>query len=226
MKISKKTIDILKNFNIINSSIFIKGGNVISTISIADNVLANATIVEDFEKEFGIYDISFFLNTISLFDDPDLDFSNSGYVIISDDKASSEYKFADEKIIKYPPKDSIELGIPNLDFDISKSDMKSIMKASKVMGLKDIKIFNENGKIFITVFDFQDPLTNTYSIELCEYTGDNTFKLFLRVDNLIFVDGNYSVDVVVNEELNFILFSNNDISINYWVALESDSEFN
>lgn len=228
MKLSKTTLEILKNFNIINPSIFIKGGgNVISTISIADNVLANATVVEDFDDAFGVYDLGFFLNTISLFNDPDLDFGNEGYVKMTDSKtqASCEYKFADETVIKYPPNDSIELGDICLSFDISKDDMKALMKASSVMGLKDVKISKHNGKISLTIFEYKNSLSNSFRIELEDYTGDNEFELFFRVDNLKFVEGDYHVDITIDDNVNFAYFQNADIAVNYWVALEADSEF-
>lgn len=227
MKLSKTTVDILKNFNIINPSIYFKGSNVISTISIADNVLANCTVAEDFDDPFGIYDLGFFLNTLSLFNDPDLDFSNEGYVKMTDSKTNSscKYKFADASVIKYPPNDSIEIGETCLSFDISKADMKSLMKASSVMGLKDVKIHKKNGKLVLTIFEFKNSLSNSFSIELEDYTEKHEFELFFRVDNLKFVDGDYHVDIAMDNNFNFAFFQNEDIPVNYWVALETDSEF-
>lgn len=233
MKLSKTTVDILKNFNIINPSIYFRGGNVISTISVADTVLANATIVEEFDEPFGIYDLGFFLNTISLFNDPDLDFSNNGYVVITDEesKATCEFKFADISVIHASPRDSIDLRDQCLSFDISKANIKSLLKASSVMSLKDVKIHKHNNKITLSVFDRQNPLSNNFMIELGEYTEDHDFELYFCLDNLKFVDGDYHIDItMVNDitmdnETNFAFFQNEDIPVNYWIALETDSVF-
>ena len=81
MKFSKNTFEILKNFSNINSNILIKPGNKLCTITPAKNVMAEAEVEEEFETEFGIWDLSKFLGTISLFDDPDFEFSEK-YVMI------------------------------------------------------------------------------------------------------------------------------------------------
>ena len=41
--ISRKTLDVLKNFSAINSNILVKAGNVLSTISPVKNVMARAS---------------------------------------------------------------------------------------------------------------------------------------------------------------------------------------
>ena len=66
MKLSDNTISILKNFSGINQSLLFKQGNTLKTISVMKNILAEATIEEDFPKDFGIYDLNQFLNGLSL----------------------------------------------------------------------------------------------------------------------------------------------------------------
>ena len=58
MKLSDNTINLLKNFKEINQSILFKKGNKLRTISVMKNILAEATVAEDFPKDFGIYDRS------------------------------------------------------------------------------------------------------------------------------------------------------------------------
>jgi hypothetical protein len=74
MKLSDKTISVLKNFSSINQSILFKEGNKLRTISVMKNILAEATISEEFSKDFGIYDLNQFLNGLSLHQSPELDF--------------------------------------------------------------------------------------------------------------------------------------------------------
>jgi len=62
MKLSDKTISVLKNFSSINQSILFKEGNKLRTISVMKNILAEATVSEEFMKDFGIYDLNQFLN--------------------------------------------------------------------------------------------------------------------------------------------------------------------
>ena len=73
MKLSNKTLDVLKNFSNINQNILIEEGNVLRTISTMKNILGRATIVENFPKEFGIYDLNEFLGVLSLTKDSEIE---------------------------------------------------------------------------------------------------------------------------------------------------------
>ena len=75
MKLSEKTLTVLKNFAGINNSILVKEGNKLRTMSVAKNILGEAQIEEDFPRQFGVYDLNQFLNGLSLHQDPDLDFT-------------------------------------------------------------------------------------------------------------------------------------------------------
>ena len=72
MKLNQTTQDILKNFSEINTNILIKPGSELNTISTMKNILAKATINENFDKEFGIYDLNEFLSVVSSLDKPEL----------------------------------------------------------------------------------------------------------------------------------------------------------
>ena len=67
--LSKKTLDVLKNFSTINSSIVFRKGSTVRTISNAENILAKFSGEEVFPTDFAIYDLSQFLSGISLFND-------------------------------------------------------------------------------------------------------------------------------------------------------------
>ena len=72
MKLDNTTLHILKNFSSINKNILFKPGNIIRTVSGTKSVLAKAVVGQDFEKSFAIYDLSRFIGTLSLFNDPEL----------------------------------------------------------------------------------------------------------------------------------------------------------
>ena len=58
MKLSDKTLTLLKNFSSINQSILFKHGSSLRTISVMKNILAEAQIDEEIPKDFGIYDLN------------------------------------------------------------------------------------------------------------------------------------------------------------------------
>ena len=62
--LSRTTLDVLKNYATINSSIVFRKGNRLRTISNAENILSQFTSEEIFPTDFAIYDLSQFLNGI------------------------------------------------------------------------------------------------------------------------------------------------------------------
>ena len=83
MRLSDKTLTLLKNFSTINQSILFKQGNSLRTISVMKNILAEAKIEEDIPKDFGVYDLNQFLNALSLHQSPELDFASEGFTAVS-----------------------------------------------------------------------------------------------------------------------------------------------
>ena len=67
MKISTETLNILKNFSTINSSLVVKQGNTIRTISPAKNILAKFECPESFDNDFAVYDLNKFLGGVITF---------------------------------------------------------------------------------------------------------------------------------------------------------------
>ena len=57
MRLSDKTLMLLKNFSTINQSILFKQGNSLRTISVMKNILAEATIEEDIPKDLSLIHI-------------------------------------------------------------------------------------------------------------------------------------------------------------------------
>ena len=120
MKLSDKTISVLKNFSSINQSILFKEGNRLRTISVMKNILAEATISDEFAKDFGVYDLNQFLNGLSLHQRPELDFGNDGYVVIREGKMRSKYFFADPNVIVTPPDKEITLPSEDVYFEVER----------------------------------------------------------------------------------------------------------
>jgi hypothetical protein len=93
MKLSKETTEILKNFATINPSLIFQPGTVQKTVSPQKTVLAKANVSENFDKEFAIYDLSQFISTVSMFEDPELKLGSDS-VVISNGKARTTLRYA------------------------------------------------------------------------------------------------------------------------------------
>ena len=220
MKLSDKTINLLKNFSDINQSILFKKGNKLRTISVMKNILAEADIPEDFPKDFGIYDLNQFLRGVFLHNQPELDFGNDGHVVIREGKTRSKYFFADPSVIVTPP--DKELTLPNVDveFELSTEQLDKVRKAVLAFQLPDLSVVGEAGVVKLVVHDKKNDTSNDFQVIVGETGSEFCFNF--KVENIKILPGSYKV-VISNKLLS--RFTNSDYDLTYYIALEPDSTF-
>jgi len=220
MKLSDKTLTLLKNFSSINQSILFKKGSSLKTISVMKNILAEATIEEDLPTDFGIYDLNQFLNGLGLHQNPDLDFQNEGHVVIKEGKSRTKYFFADPQVIVTPPDKEITLTSEDVSFELSTSHLDKLLKAAAIYQLTDLAVVGADGVVKIVVRDKKNDTSNDFAITVGE-TND-TFSFNFKVENIKILPGTY--DVVVSQKL-LSRFTCRDYDLTYYIALEPDSTF-
>ena len=220
MKLSENTLTILKNFSGINQSILVKSGNQLRTISIAKNILAEAKIVEEFPRDFAIYDLNQFLNGLSLHQNPELDFSQESYLKITEGKKRVKYFYADPNVIIYPPEKNIELPSKDICFQLDTVVLEKLLKAASVYHLPDLSAVGESGVIKLVVRDKKNDTSNEYSIVVGE--TDSIFTFNFKVENMKMIPGAY--DVVISSKL-LSEFKSSKYELKYYIALEPDSTF-
>ena len=220
MKLSESTVNLLKNFSSINQSILFKEGNKLRSISVMKNILAEATIAEEFPKDFGIYDLNQFLNGLSLHNSPELDFDNNQFVVIKEGKMRSKYFFADASVIVSPPEKEITLPTEDVCFQLTSQQLEKLKKAASVYQLPDISAIGENGVVKLVARDKKNDTSNDFSIIVGETNEEFVFNF--KEENLKIVPGTY--DVIVSSKL-LSKFTNQNLDVTYYIALEPDSTF-
>ena len=220
MKLSDKTLSVLKNFSSINQSILFKQGNRLRTISVMKNILAEATITEEFPKDFGIYDLNQFLNGLGLHQSPELDFENEGHVVIKEGKMRTKFWFADANVIVTPPEKAIELPSEDVTFELSTDQLDKLLKAAAVYQLPDLSVVGENGVVKLLVRDKKNETSNSFAITVGETSS--TFSFNFKVENIKILPGTY--EVIVSQKL-LSRFVCNSQDLTYYIALEPDSTF-
>ena len=220
MKLSDKTISVLKNFSSINQSILFKEGSKLRTISVMKNILAEATVTEDFSKDFGIYDLNQFLNGLSLHQKPELDFANDGYVVIREGRSRSKYFFADPSVIVTPPDKEITLPSEDVCFELTTTVLEKLLKAAAVYQLPDISAVGEAGVVKLVVRDKKNDTSNDYAVVVGE--TEKEFSFNFKVENIKVLPGTY--EVVVSQKL-LSRFTSKNHDLTYFIALEPDSTF-
>ena len=222
MKLSKDTIDILKNFASINSNILVKPGNVVKTISPVKNVMAQVTVPETFDVEFGIWDMNKFLGTISLFDDPEFYFEDKCVKIVGSNGTKVTYYYSEPKLLTTISKDIV---MPDtvVSFELKDDDFSELQKASSVLQLQDLCLRTNGGSMELVALDKKDTGSNNFSIDMGTLPhDDNDFEFYFKVENLKLLPGNYDVEITEKVVSKFI---NQDLDLCYWIALESDSRY-
>tara|TARA_B100001059_G_C17797733_1_gene564113 strand:+ start:85 stop:771 length:687 start_codon:yes stop_codon:yes gene_type:complete len=220
MRLSDSTLTLLKNFSNINQSILFKKGNYLRTISVMKNILAEVTITEEIPQDFGIYDLNQFLNGLSLHQNPDLDFTNEGYVVIKEGRSRSKYFFADPNVIVTPPDKEITLPSEDVCFELNTKQLDKLLKAAAVYQLPDLSAVGEAGVVKLVVRDKKNDTSN----EFCEIVGETNseFSFNFKVENIKILPGTYNV--VVSQKL-LSRFTSRDYDLKYFIALEPDSVF-
>ena len=217
--LSKKTLDVLKNFSTINSSIVFRKGSTVRTISNAENILAKFTGEEVFPTDFAIYDLSQFLSGISLFNDPQLEFTSNDFVSIRGGRTSAKYYFSDPEItLKSAPEKNVNFPGADLQFNLTADDLLALQKASAVYGLPDLTFQSEEGldTIKLILRDKENDTSNTYDLTVAG-TTTGTYSLDVKIDNIRVLPGDYSIKVskaLISE------WTNSNYDLTYYIALE------
>ena len=220
MKLSDKTLTLLKNFSSINQSILFKHGSSLRTISVMKNILAEAQIDEEIPKDFGIYDLNQFLNGLALHQKPELDFEDDSYVVIKEGRMRSKYFFADPKVIVTPPDKEITLPDETVSFELSTSQLDKLLKAAAIYQLPDLSVVGGDGVVKVLVRDKKNDTSNDFSIVVGE--TDSKFSFNFKVENIKIVPGTY--DIVVSQKL-LSRFTCQNYAVKYYIALEPDATF-
>lgn len=224
MELSSFTMQSLKNFASINPNLVIRGGNTIMTMSEAKNVLAMATVAEDFPQEFGIYDLNEFLSVVNLFDTSNLKFDDS-YLTVNDVSGRSKIKYfySDVDMLTSPTK-PIAMPDPEVTFVLDQTTLNNLKRAASALGHNEVSITGANNVITLTVVDSENTTSNSYSIDVDgEYSSDD-FNFILNINNLRMIPGDYKVEISSKLISQFTNMSD-DQNLVYWVALEKTSTY-
>jgi len=220
MKLSDKTVNLLKNFSNINQSILFKEGSKLRTMSVMKNILAEAEVNEAFPKDFGIYDLNQFLNGMGLHQSPDLDFTNDNHVVIKEGRMRSKYFFADPSVIVTPPDKNLDLPSEDVSFELNTQQLDRLLKAAAIYQLPDLAVIGDAGVVRIVVRDKKNDTSNDFAITVGE-TSDS-FVFNFKVENIKIIPGTY--EVVISQKL-LSRFKCKDYDLTYFIALEPDSSF-
>ena len=98
--------------------------------------------------------------------------------------------------------------------------MRKILKAAAVYQLPDLSAVGKTVLLNLVVRDKKNDTSNEFAVEVGE--TDKDFYFNFKVENIKIIPGSY--DVVVSSKL-LSKFSNTNLNLKYFIALEPDSTF-
>lgn len=254
MEICANTVNVLKNFSSINSNIVIKPGNKLMTISEAKNVLAEATVPEEFNSIVGIYDLNEFLNVLGLVNKPRVRFEEN-FMNIGDQSGRQlvKYYYADTDMLTTPTK-PIEMPDPDVWFTLDEQTLSGLKRAASVFGHGQLSIEPDAGTIQLSASgsNYLEPVTEGVTMPRDPVAKPDGGCIRLSVidpDNA--TANEYSIEVpggYNHGQFKFVLninnlkmvqdtyevkissklisqFTNVSEDLTYWVALEKSSQY-
>lgn len=223
MNLSVETINFLKNFASINTGIVFRPGTTIRTISTNKNILAEATIKEEIPCEFGVFDLSKFINVLSMYKDTvDVNFNTESATISGlAGRSKMDYRFCAPTMINSAPSKPVAMPEAEINFEISQTDYDWIMRTAAVLGSPNVAVVSEGSKIELMTFDAVNDGETVNTLTVAEGTGD-TFKMIFKTEALKLMPGSYEVKI---SSKGVSHFKNKDIPIQYWITIETGSTF-
>jgi len=217
---SKNTLSILKNFSNLNSNLLVKPGNVIKTITPSKNGMAVATVEEDFDTEFGIWDLNKFLGVISLFGNPSFDFGEKSVKIKNGGNSVVNYYYSEPRLLTVPTKDVVMPSV-SISTTMLEKQFVELQKAAAVMQLPDLVFTSDDDSIIAMVCDISDPTSNSYKVTLDTWDAPvPNFMFHFKMENVKILAGDYQINFAKNIVGEFV---NKSISLKYWFAMESNT---
>jgi hypothetical protein len=216
MKLSERTLSVLKNFAQINSGIVLRKGKTLRTVSLENTILAEANVDEDFTETFGIYELNDFLGNVTTLTNPELTFTHEN-VLMKDGDIEFNYMASSLNLIVSPPEDkSIAMKDPDVSFDISQSNLQKLLRLAAMNDLTHISISNKNGGIYLQTLAVKNDTSNSVSLRVADYDGVD-FKSLIKVENLKMISDDYNVVLKIG---GFTSWTNKSGTLKYFIALE------
>lgn len=200
MKLSDRTIQLLKNYSTINPSIVLFEGSELKTQTPQKNIFVKAKITESFPVDVPLYDLSRFLQTLSLFDEPDLIFDTKS-VTIKNEKRRVNYLYAAPLMLKgIPSKEKSlhveDLKVPLAEVKMAQADLTAIMKALAVLQVQDLVFEGDGQKVYAKATNEKNPTSDSFQIEVGETSS--TFKVIFKQETFKLIAGDYIIKVFKN----------------------------
>jgi len=204
MKLSPNTRALLTHFNTISTNFLFKPGSEVDTVSVSKEILVKATIPETIPCEFGIYNLGEFLAVMSLFDDPDLEFTpNKVTMTCSSGRGKATYAPSSRSILVVPEYKKPLPTQEDFKFELTADALKQIIKAGSVLDAPDLTITASASEgVTLKVGCNDGKVPNDFELKIKD-TSDVSGSYRLRLADMKLMPGTYNVTVLAGIMVRF-----------------------
>lgn len=199
MELSKRTVEILHNFNIINPQglVWPEGNILTHKPEHSGNIIAVAELDETNDTRFAVYSVSQLLNCIRSFDTPQV-VVDGLKIFISDTKRFELGEFvlnsAAEAVIKPIPKITFPTSA-NLSFTLSADIYKLLLKAVSIVEAPAIAIVGDGKQIYFTGLDTNNSGKGEFKVPIGDTDQDFRYTFPLDTINKLMAGQDYVVSI-------------------------------
>lgn len=246
MKLSQRTLNVLKNFSTISKGIVINPGNDTTQQLIISGagrkIIAIADVEEHFDNQVSLYDLSQFLSAYTKSkEDVALDFTPTN-VVIRMGKATARIPYAYTDLVYEPDKNGQPLpfpdnlrermtamiGTPIVEFDLTEKQLTDLLTMGGVLGLDNMTVRPVDGKIVVRMFNFEENAEGesadglkTYDITvLDEYDGE-PFHIDFNLDMLKVITDDYHISLAPK----ISQWSSKTQALSYFIGTKTTSKY-
>ena len=223
MKLSKETIEVLKNYGNINQGMFFRTGKTLRTVNSHKNILTSAEISEEFPTNFGVYDINNFLGVISADVDPEFEFSDKEVNIkCRNGRSTIRYGFCEPDVIVVAPEKDITMPSEDINFTLSKDDLAWVLQISRLLSTPNIVVESDGKKVTVVTLDLANDSAHTDALEIGQGNG-NKYRMVFKTENLTkILAGSYEVAI---SSKGISHYKHKTQPLQYWITTEAGSTF-
>lgn len=198
MKLSKETVEILTNFATIGKGIVIRPGNFLSTIANHKAAVATAIVKDTFPSKVAIFNLQRFLDSLSIFDEPDLEF-NDKFILISGGGAEIRYLTSPEALVVAPPEKLKQQPDAHITFSLTDHTRNALISALGALKVKDIAVRGRNGKISLCAFEKKDGIDKGDLFAITVGSTDEDFQFNFSSEVFKIMPGEYQAEVFLDD---------------------------
>lgn len=229
MKLSQKTIDVIKNFSTINQGMLFKTGSQLKTVSPQKNILAVANIEDSVANEFAIYDLNQFLSILSLSSDNEFEVEEDNISIKNKiESANGEsadisviFRSASKNMIVSPPDKEIQFPDPEVHLNISSNVINTVFRTASILQSPHIGISSDGVDVYLSALDITGAKSHLCKIKFAQGNGD-VYNMTFKIESLKLFPGDYELHI---SSAGVSHWKNKTSDVQYWITVEPGSTY-